>query len=65
MVVLRWWRGSRGLNVCDDEGQHLSELTHGQDSGGEAGAFKALRLETASRTINARQPWKQMDGTRA
>jgi hypothetical protein len=35
------------LNVCDDEGQHLSELTHGQDSGGEAGALKALRLETA------------------
>jgi hypothetical protein len=30
-----------GLNVCDDEGQHLSELTHGQDSGGEAGALKA------------------------
>lgn len=39
-----WWRGSGGLNVCDDEGQQLSELTHGQDkledSGGEGGRLQ-------------------------
>ena len=50
------------MNVCDDEGQHLSELTHGQDSGGEAGALKALRLETAQ--PNERNPgnrWTERD----
>jgi hypothetical protein len=51
------WRGSGGVNVCDDEGQHLSELTHGQDSGGEA-----ARLETASRTTTqSALPWKRLD----
>ena len=62
MEVFLRWRGSGGVNVCDDEGQHLSELTHGQDSGGEAGALKALRLETAQ--PNERNPgnrWTERD----